>query len=88
MGLLTQKIRILKKEVKDWTKDKSIILEADSHRLDQDIYSLLYSSNFGILTHAEQLNLSQLRSDRKKILDHYLLTWQLKSHAEWALYGD
>ena len=22
------------------------------------------------------------------LLDHYLLTWQLKSRAKWALYGD
>ena len=34
------------------------------------------------------MSLTQLRSDRKKILDHFLLTWQLKSRAKWALYGD
>ena len=25
---------------------------------------------------------------KKKLLDHYLLTWQLKSRAKWALQGD
>ena len=34
------------------------------------------------------MTLTQLRSDRKKILDHFLLTWELKSCAKWALYGD
>ena len=34
------------------------------------------------------MSLNQLRSDRKRILDHFLLTWQLKSCAKWALYGD
>ena len=88
MDLLSHKLRILKKEVKDWTKDKSSFLENHSHRLDREIHSLLTSSNFGILTNEELLTLSQLRSDKKKFLDHYLLTWQLKSHAKWALYGD
>ena len=56
--------------------------------MDREICSLLSSSNFGILTYEEQLTLSQLRPEKKKILDHYLLTWQLKSRAKWALYGD
>ena len=56
--------------------------------MDREIHSLLTSSNFGILINEEQLTLSQLRSNRKNILDHYLLTWQLKSRAKWALYGD
>ena len=29
-----------------------------------------------------------LRSKKKKLLDHILLTWQLKSHTKWALHGD
>ena len=34
------------------------------------------------------MSLSQLRSEKKKLLEHFLLTWQLKIHAKWALYGD
>ena len=34
------------------------------------------------------MSLSQLRSEKRKIWAHYLLTWQLKSRTKWALYGD
>ena len=33
-------------------------------------------------------SLNLLRSKKKKLLDHYLLIWQLKSKAKWALLGD
>ena len=57
-------------------------------RLDMEISSLLTNSSFGILTQEEQYTLSLLRSEQKKILDHHLLTWQLKSRTKWPLEGD
>ena len=63
-------------------------MESESHRLDLDISTILSGSVFGILSHEEQLSLSMLRSKKKKLFDHILLSWQLKSRTKWALYGD
>ena len=63
-------------------------MEAESLRLGEDISSLLSNSSFGILSHEEQLSLSHLRTKKKMILEHHLLTWQLKSRTKWALEGD
>ena len=71
---LTHKLRSLKKEVKGWIKEKGSILESESHRLDLDISTILSGSVFGILSQEEQLSLSMLRSKKKKLLDHILLT--------------
>ena len=63
-------------------------MNLDSLRLDQDIETLLSSSLSGILSHEDQLALNQLRTKKKKMQDHYLLTWKLKSRTKWALLGD
>ena len=61
-------------EVKDWIKEKGSLMESESQRLDEDINSLLSSSSFGILSQEEQTSLSQLRMEKNKIQEHYLLT--------------
>ena len=53
-----------------------------------DISAILSGSAFGILSLDEQSALSQLRHKKKKLSDHFLLTWQLKSRTKWALHGD
>ena len=63
-------------------------MELDSLKLDEEIGALLSGSSFGILSLEDQLNLNLIHSKKKNLLDHYLLTWQLKSKAKWALYGD
>ena len=63
-------------------------MNSDSIRLDKDIETLLSGSFSGIISHEDQLTLNQLRSKKKKLQEHNLLTWQLKSHTKWALYGD
>ena len=88
LDLLTHKLRSLKKDVKGWIREKSSIMESKSIKLDKDISSLLSGSSSGILSHEEQLSLTLLISKKKKLMDHILLTWQLKSRAKWALYGD
>ena len=56
--------------------------------LDCAIVSLLSGSTNGILSIEDMERLTLLKSDKKKILEHYLLTWKLKSRTKWALYGD
>ena len=85
---LTYKLHTLKLAVTNWIKDKSALMVSESRRLDEDINSLLSNSSSGILSHDEQTSLSQLRREKNKILEHYLLTWQLKSRTKWALEGD
>ena len=58
---------LLKKEVKDQIKEKGTILESESHRLDKDISTLLSCSSFGIISHEEQLCLSQLRTKKEAV---------------------
>ena len=60
----------------------------DYYKIDQAITSLLSGSSNGILSTEDMAHLAHLRSERKLILNHYLLTWQLKSRAKWALQGD
>ena len=85
---LTLKLLILKREVKAWTREKENSMNTDSMRLDKDIETLLWGSLSGIITHEDQQALNQLRSKKKKLQEHNLLTWQLKSGTKWALYGD
>ena len=88
LDLLTHKLRTLKLEVKGWIKEKSSIMESDLIRLDREIGSLLSGSSFGILSLEDQMSLTLLRSKKKKMLEHHLLTWQLKSREKWDLFGD
>ena len=60
----------------------------DLSSIELDITSLLSNSHHGILSSLELDHLAFLRSERQKILDHTLLTWQLKSRAKWNLKGD
>ena len=85
---LILKLRTLKREVKAWIKEKDITMSSDSLRLDKDIETLLLGSFSGIISHEDQSTLNQLRSKKKKLQEHNLLTWQLKSRTKWALYGD
>ena len=50
---LSHKLRLLKKDVKVWTKDKSTSHESDSQKIDKDIGDLLSDSSSGILSLAE-----------------------------------
>ena len=88
MGLLSHKLRLLKSEVKSWIKQKVADMEKESHSLDDEISALISSSSLGILSHEDQLTSNILTSKKKVFLEHYLLTWQLKSRAKWAVLGD
>ena len=56
--------------------------------IENSITTLLSHSFSGILADGDLAHLSLLRSMRKLILDHSLLTWQLKSRSKWDLQGD
>ena len=85
MDSLSQKLRMLRSEVKSWTKSKSSVMEKDSLRLDVEIMSLLTSSSSGILSQDDQMNLNDLILKKKNLMAHELLTWQLKSRTSWAV---
>ena len=63
-------------------------MDSESTHLDCAIVSLLSGSFAGILSYEDQESLALLRSEKKKYLEHYLLTWQLKSRTKWAHLGD
>ena len=75
MGLLSHKLRMLKSEVKAWTKNKSSVMEKDSLRLDVEIRSLLTSTTLGIISRDDQMTLNYLRLKKKNLMEHELLTW-------------
>ena len=65
LDLLSHKLYLLKKQVKDWTKEKGSILESDSLKIDEEIGVLLSGSSSGILSLKDQLTLDLLRSKKK-----------------------
>ena len=62
-------------------KDKSIFLE-------QEINSLLSSSQYAILNEEQELRLNSLKADLQKVLDHELYSARLQSRVTWALNGN
>ena len=58
-------------------------MELESHRLDGEIGAFITCSSSGIISHEDQSSLNLFRLKKKALLDHYLLTWKLKSRAKW-----
>ena len=81
-------MRNLKHDTKGWIKDKLVCMDSASSSFDQAIESILFGPSNGILTREELAQLTLLRAERQKILDHDQLTWQLKSRTKRALQGD
>ena len=71
-----------------WIKNKQARIDDDLHQIELDITSLLANSYNGILSSGDLAQLTQLRTRRKMILNHSLLTWQLKIRTKWDLLGD
>ena len=63
-------------------------MKSDAMRLEKDIETLLSGYFLSIITLEDQLTLTRLRSQKKKLQEHLLLTWKLKSQTNWVLYGD
>ena len=87
MGIeaISHKLRKLKEDTKVWIKNKLASIDSDSNSLNQAIGSLLTGLSNGILSLEEMNLLTWLRSEKPRIMDHYLLTWQLKSRTKWTL---
>ena len=87
MGIeaISHKLRKHKEDSKVWIKNKLASIDSDSNSLNQAIGSLLTGLSNGILSLEEMNLLTWLRSEKPRIMDHYLLTWQLKSRTKWTL---
>ena len=81
-------LRNLKAATKSWIKAKSASIESASSSLELAIESLLAGPSNGILSREQIAQLSHLSAERQNILEHFQLTWQLKSRTKWALQGD
>ena len=85
---LLWKLQSHKKDARVWIKSKQAQKDLALSSIELDITSLLTNSHHGILSSLELDHLTFLRSKRQKILEHILLTWQLKSRTKWNLEGD
>ena len=81
-------LRRLKAATKKWTQDKSVRMDTESSNLEAAIESILAGPSKGILSNEQIVRLSQLNAGRTRILEHFQLTWQLKSRIKWAQQGD
>ena len=62
-------------------KDKSAVLE-------EEISSLLHSSQSAILNQDRQIKLCSLKAALQKLIDHEISSARLKSRISWAQKGD
>ena len=85
---LSFKLRVLKEKVKSWTKVEALKMKDKSVFLEEEISSLLFSSQSAILNEEQQLRLNSLKTDLQKLLDHELYSARLQSRVTWALKGD
>ena len=85
---LSFKLCVLKDKVKSWTKVEARKMQDKSVFLEEEINSLLSSSDSALLTDDQQLRLNSLKADLQKVLDHELYSARLKSRVTWALNGD
>ena len=88
MNNLSFKLRLLKEKVKSWTKVESKKLKDKSVYLEDEISTILHSSQSAILNDEQQSRLSTLKADLQKLLDHELYSTRLQSRVTWALNGD
>ena len=88
MCRLSHKLRIIKQRVKDWTRTKSLEMNKVSLELYLEIKALLASYPSRILSLEVVGTLQVFRNRKKKLIEHELLSWQLKSRIKWAKLGD
>ena len=66
MNNISSKLRLLKEKVKSWTKVESQKMKDKSVYLEEEINSLLLSSQYTILNNEQQCRLSSLKADLQK----------------------
>ena len=74
MASLTFKLKRLKGIVKDWEKKMNLAKAKEAKEVDLVIQDLLTSRSSGILSVIEASQLSQLKSRKKSLLAHQILT--------------
>ena len=88
MNDLSFKIRLLKEKVKSWTKVESQKMKDNSVYLEDEISTLLHTSQSAILNDGQQCRLNSLKADLQKLLDHELYSARIQSRVTLALNGD
>ena len=88
MNDLSCRLRILKDNVKSWTKSAALKMKDKSAALEKEISSLLQSSQSAILNQEQHLQLCSLKAALKKLTDHEISSARLQSRITWALKGD
>ena len=88
MNDLSFKLRMLKEKVKSWTKLESQKMKEKSVYLEDEISSILHSTQSAILNYEQQGRLISLKAYLQKILDHELYSARPQSRVTWAVNGD
>ena len=81
-------LRHLKVKVKAWTKAESLKMKDRSVLLEEEINSLLLSSQSALLSNDQQSRLSSLKVELQIHLNHEISSARLQSRITWALDGD
>ena len=82
---LSNKLRLLKGKVKDWTRIKSLEMRDKSILIEDEIKSLLESTSSGILGARDHSRLLALRHELQIWVDHELQSARLQRKLSWAL---
>ena len=72
MDGLSMKLRLLKRKVKSWTHENSLVMKEKILFIEEEIQNLLGSLGYGLLSTLENLRLSALKKELKLLLDHEL----------------
>ena len=88
MDALSQKLRLLKRKVKVWMRNKSLAMKHDLISIESEIKNILGSSVSGILSSQDNIRLFVLRDKLKLLLDHELRSALVQSRMTWENLGD
>ena len=79
MNDLSCRLRTLKEKVKSWTKSEALKMKDKSAALEEEISTLLHSSQSAILNQEQQLKLCSLKAALQKMADHEIYSARLQS---------
>ena len=85
---LSFKLRLLKRKVKDWTREKTLEMREKSFHIEEEIKSLLNSSTLGLLCSWNNTRLLALRLELQRWMDHELQSTRMQIILTWASQGD
>ena len=88
MDDLSLKLRLLKRKVKVWTREKTLEMREKSIRIEEEIKSLLETSSTGLLCSLDNIRLLALREELHRWMNHELQSARLQSRMTWETLGD